>query len=85
MLLSKCTLYNSKNSKFIRKHEAKGLLANLLQAKTSNFWWYFFSLYFVTSSTCGPFTKNEERIKKFTETGDSRYIQDKRKIQSFYR
>ena len=38
MLLSKCTLYNSKNSKFIRKHEAKGLLANLLQAKTSNFW-----------------------------------------------
>ena len=85
MLLSKCTLNNSKNSKFIREHEAIGLLDNLLQAKISNFWWYLFSLYFVTSSTCGPFTKNKERIKKFTETGDSRYIQDKRKMQSFYR
>ena len=27
-----------------------------------------------TYSTCGPFTKNKERIKKFKETGDSRYI-----------
>ena len=27
-----------------------------------------------TYSTCGPFTKNRERIKKFKETGDSRYI-----------
>ena len=25
-------------------------------------------------STCRPFTKNEERRKKFKETGDSRYI-----------
>ena len=25
-------------------------------------------------SACGPFTKNKERIKKFKETGDSRYI-----------
>ena len=24
--------------------------------------------------TCGPFTKNKERIKKFKEIGDSRYI-----------
>ena len=23
---------------------------------------------------CGPFTKNKERIQKFKETGDSRYI-----------
>ena len=23
---------------------------------------------------CGPFTKNRERIQKFKETGDSRYI-----------
>ena len=23
---------------------------------------------------CGPFTENKERIKKFKETGDSRYI-----------
>ena len=27
-----------------------------------------------TYSACGPFTKNKERIQKFTETGDSRYI-----------
>ena len=25
-------------------------------------------------STCGPFTKNKERIQKFKETGDLRYI-----------
>ena len=25
-----------------------------------------------TYSACGPFTKNEERIQKFKETGDSR-------------
>ena len=27
-----------------------------------------------TYSACGPFTKNKERILKFKETGDSRYI-----------
>ena len=27
-----------------------------------------------THSACGPFTKNKERIQKFKETGDSRYI-----------
>ena len=27
-----------------------------------------------TYSTCGPFTKNEERIQKFKETGDINYI-----------
>ena len=27
-----------------------------------------------TCNACGPFTKNKERIKKFRETGDSRYI-----------
>ena len=27
-----------------------------------------------TCSNCRPFTKNEERIKKFKETGDSRCI-----------
>ena len=25
-----------------------------------------------TYSSCGPFTKNKERIKKFKETGDSK-------------
>ena len=27
-----------------------------------------------TSSACGPFTKNKERIQKFKETGDTSYI-----------
>ena len=27
-----------------------------------------------TYSACGPFIKNKERIRKFKETGDSRYI-----------
>ena len=27
-----------------------------------------------TQSVCGPFTKNKERIRKFKETGNSRYI-----------
>ena len=27
-----------------------------------------------TRSPCGPFAKSKERIKKFKETGDSRYI-----------
>ena len=27
-----------------------------------------------THSACGPFTKNKERIQKFKQTGDSRYI-----------
>ena len=25
-------------------------------------------------STCGPFTRNKERIQKFRETGDTKYI-----------
>ena len=27
-----------------------------------------------TQSTCGPFTRNKERIKMFKQTRDSRYI-----------
>ena len=27
-----------------------------------------------TYNACGPFTKNKQRIQKFKETGDSRYI-----------
>ena len=30
-----------------------------------------------TYSACGPFTKNKERIQKFKETGESRYIYQK--------
>ena len=28
----------------------------------------------LTYSSCGPFTKNKERIRKFKGTGDSGYI-----------
>ena len=27
-----------------------------------------------TCSACGPFTKSKERIQKYKETGDSKYI-----------
>ena len=27
-----------------------------------------------TYSTCGPFTKHEQRIQKFKETGDTNYV-----------
>ena len=27
-----------------------------------------------TYGACGPFTKNKERIQKFNQTGDSKYI-----------
>ena len=27
-----------------------------------------------TYSACGPFTKNKQRIQRFLETGDTRYI-----------
>ena len=27
-----------------------------------------------TDSTCGPFTRHEQRIQKFKETGDTNYI-----------
>ena len=30
-----------------------------------------------TYSTCGPFTKHKERIKKFEQTGDTQYELDK--------
>ena len=28
-----------------------------------------------TYSACGPFTRNKERIRRFKETGDSRYTE----------
>ena len=27
-----------------------------------------------TCNACGPFTKNKERVQKFKETGDTKYI-----------
>ena len=36
-----------------------------------------------TYRTCRPFTKNKERIQKFKETGDSRYIH-RNKLHKFW-
>ena len=36
-----------------------------------------------TYSACRPFTKNKERIQKFKETGDSRYIH-RNKLHKFW-
>ena len=37
-----------------------------------------------TYSACGPFTKNKERIQKFKETGDSRYIYQNELDKAFF-
>ena len=37
-----------------------------------------------TYSACGPFTKNKERIQKFKETGDSRYIYQNKLDKAFF-
>ena len=37
-----------------------------------------------TDSTCGSFTKNKERIQKFKETGDSRYIYKNELDKAFF-
>ena len=37
-----------------------------------------------TCSACGPFTKNKERIQKFKETGDLRYIYQIKLDKAFF-
>ena len=37
-----------------------------------------------TYSACDPFTKNKERIRKFKETGDSRYIYQNELDKAFF-
>ena len=37
-----------------------------------------------TYSACGPFTKKKERIQKFKETGDSRYIYKNNLVKLFF-
>ena len=83
MLLSKCSGCNSKKLKFLREQEARGLLSNLTGVKIP----ILSDLLLIikmhlkqpgfTYSACGPFTKKKEIIKKFNETGDSRYIYQK--------
>ena len=36
-------------------------------------------------STCEPFAKNKERMQKFKETGDSRYISQKKQDKACFR
>ena len=36
------------------------------------------------NSACGPFTKYKERIQKFTETRDSRYIYQNKLNKAFF-
>ena len=38
-----------------------------------------------TYSACGPFTKNKERIQKFKETGDTRYIYKNELDQAYFK
>ena len=37
-----------------------------------------------TCSACGPFTKNKHRIRKFKETGVSRYIYQKELYNAYF-
>ena len=37
-----------------------------------------------TCSACGPFTKSKERIEKFKETGDTKYIYKNELDKAFF-
>ena len=37
-----------------------------------------------TYSSCGPFAKNKERMQKFKETGDSRYINQNKLDKAYF-
>ena len=37
-----------------------------------------------TYSACGPFTKKKERIQKFKETGDTKYIYKNELDEAFF-
>ena len=90
MLLSKCAICGSKKSRFTKTQEASGISSSLglraplskvsllgdifllagdkfmpeMHLKQSGF----------TYSACRPFIKHKQRIQKFKETGDTRYI-----------
>ena len=38
----------------------------------------------LTYSDCGPLTKSKERIQKFKETGESRYIYQNELVKAFF-
>ena len=80
MPFSKSAVCESKKSKFIKEQEASRLLSSLFLLGDKFMPEMHLNLHVVpgfTYSACGPFTKNKERIQKFKETGDSRYIYQK--------
>ena len=87
MLLSKCSVCNSKKSKFLKflcqvlfcfkKYKLDRIINKFLSAGDL-YQKFIQEIHFrqpgFTQSACGPFTNNKVRIKKIKETGDSRYI-----------
>ena len=82
MLLSKCTVCNSKKSKsnsfvrsaFVLKYKMDKIINKFLLAEDKFMPEMHLRQLGFTYNACGPFSKNKKRIKKFEETGDSRYI-----------
>ena len=80
MPFSKSAVCESKKSKFIKEQEASRLLSSLFLLGDKFMPEMHLNLHIVpgfTYSACRSFTKNKERIQKFKETGDSRYIYQK--------
>ena len=50
--------------------------------------WFMAEMHFkqhvLTYSGCGTFTKNKERLQKFNETGDSRYISQNQLVKASF-
>ena len=82
ILLSKCTVCNSKKSKsnsfvrsaFVLKYKMDKIINKFLLAEDKFMPEMHLRQPGFTYNACGPFSKNKKRIKKFEETGDSRYI-----------
>ena len=72
MIQSNCAICGSKKSRFIKEQQAMEILSNLgIKNPLSKV--HLRQPQFVYSA-CGPFTRHKERIKKFKQTGDTRYI-----------
>ena len=67
--LPNCAVCNGKKSRFIKEEEASALSSLGKKTPLSRI-----PLVAFTYSAFGPFTRNKERIQKFKEAGDSRYI-----------
>ena len=75
MLLLKCAICGSKKSRFIRRRFIRRFIKKKFLLAGNKFMpEMHLNQPGFTYSVCGPFTKNKERIQKFKETGDTRYI-----------